>query len=106
MMDALGEGWIAEYALSLGRLKAGYPTHYKIDCANPPRKFAIEVDGNSHHVETRKVEDAKKEAMLRSLGWTVLRFWNEEILNWSNSGRPTESYISMTLAQHGIHPIR
>lgn len=104
LLDALGSNWAAEYALSLGKRTPGYPTHYKIDLANVALRVAIEVDGNCHH--SRKALDAKKDAKLSSLGWTVLRFWNADILTWRDSGMPAESSISTTLAQHGIHPSR
>jgi hypothetical protein len=102
LMEILGEGWTAEYALSLGKRTPGYPTHYKIDIAHPERKIAIEVDGFSHGA--RRDLDAKKDTKLGSFGWTVLRFLNRDILNWINTGMPTESFISMTLAQHNILP--
>jgi len=101
LMDALGENWIAEYALSLGKKTPGYPTCYKVDLANPGLKVAIEVDGASHH--SRKAQDEKKDQKLASLGWKVLRFWNKEILSWKDSDRKMETSISMILEQHGIH---
>ena len=104
MMDVLGAGWIAEFALSLGQRQAGYPTHYKLDLANPALKIGVELDGNSHYA--RKAQDEKKDAKLASLGWTVLRFWNRDILNWRDAGTPMESSISMILAQHGIRVSR
>ena len=100
MLDALGAGWRAEFPLSLGPRTPGYPTHYKIDLALPERKIAVEVDGFSHG--SRRDQDEKKEAKLRSLGWIVLRFSNRDILTWKASGMPMDSYISMTLAGHGI----
>ncbi|MGC8534900.1 MAG: DUF559 domain-containing protein [Rhizomicrobium sp.] len=60
----------------------------------------VEVDGLSHYA--RKHLDAKRDKKITSLGWTVLRFSNVEILNWKNCGMPMESYISTTLAAHGI----
>src|SRR6266487_306279 len=101
LMDALGGRWIAEYALSLGKLTPGYPTNYKLDLANLERKIAIEVDGESHR--GRKAQDQKKDAKLTSLGWTVLRFWNKDILNWKSLGMPMDTSISTILAQHDIH---
>jgi len=102
LLDALGSPWRAEFVLPLGAsaLKLGYPTHYKIDLANPDRKLAIEVDGFSHG--SRRHIDVKKDEKLRSLGWTVLRFLNQDIPNWIASGRPMGSYISTTLEAHGI----
>lgn len=102
LLGFLGEGWIPEFALSLGRRTPGFPTCYKLDLANVGRRIAIEVDGNTHHA--RKDQDRKKEDKLASLGWTVLRFWNRDILTWNDSGRPTDGSISMTLAAHGILP--
>src|SRR5437870_779102 len=74
---ALLAGWTAEFPLSLGRRRAGYPTHYKLDLANPEKKLCIEVDGACHY--GRKEKDAKKDAILVSLGLRVLRFWNADI---------------------------
>jgi hypothetical protein len=100
LLDALGNGWIAEYSLSLGQRTRGYPTAYKLDLANPERKINIEVDGGSHY--SRKTEDQKRDAKITSLGWIVLRFWNKDILSWKNSGMPMDTYISMILKQNDI----
>lgn len=100
LMEVLGMAWEAEYAVRLGPAKDGYPTNYKVDLANPETMIAIEVDGNSHL--SRRALDAKKDAKLASLGWTVLRFWNREILDWIDSGMPAESSISTTFKRHGI----
>jgi len=102
LLAILGQGWIAEYVLSLGKRTPGYPTHYKLDLANPELKVCIEVDGHSHR--SRKQTDLKKEARLASLGWTVLRFWNWDIMTWIDTGMTPESSISTTLAQHSIRP--
>jgi hypothetical protein len=102
LMDTLGRTWIAEFSLSLGPRTPGYPTHYKLDLANPERRIGIEVDGFSHR--SRKILDEKKDAKLASLGWIVLRFLNQDILTWKTSGMPTASSISTTLAAHGILP--
>src|SRR5436305_6521878 len=101
LLDALGDDWKAEYVLSLGVRTPGYPTNYKLDIANPKRKIAIEVDGESHH--SRRASDQKKDAKLASLGWTVLRFWNKDILTWKDLGMPMDGFISTTLVQHDIH---
>lgn len=59
---------------------SGYPTHYKLDLADPQRLLAIEVDGNSHGLLARQAQDRKKEGLLRELGWTVIRFTNKQAL--------------------------
>ncbi len=104
LMAVLGEPWQAEFAVSLGRRTPGYPTNYKLDLAHVEMQVGIEVDGFSHH--SRKALDVKKDEKLGSLGWKVLRFWNQEILDWINTGMPTEHSISMTLASLGIRPSR
>lgn len=56
------------------------PTNYKVDIALPCYKIAIEVDGASHHATGRKEQDEKKDALLKSLGWKVVRITNKEAL--------------------------
>lgn len=104
LMDVLGEPWQAEFSVSLGPRTPGYPTNYKLDLANVDLRVGIEVDGASHH--SRRKLDEKKDAKLGSLGWTVLRFWNQEIIDWIESGMPTESSVSMILASWGIRHSR
>jgi very-short-patch-repair endonuclease len=86
----------------LGSRGNGYPTHYKLDLADADRRICIELDGPSHFALKRQAQDRKKEEKLRSLGWTVLRFWNKEILAWIASGMPTDGSISTIFRQHGI----
>jgi hypothetical protein len=57
----------------------GYPTNYKLDLGYPDLKIGIEVDGASHSALERQEQDRKKEQFLASLGWTVLRFSNEDV---------------------------
>ncbi|MCZ6525915.1 MAG: DUF559 domain-containing protein, partial [Gammaproteobacteria bacterium] len=38
----------------------------------------VEADGGQHVEQTK--DDAKRTAFLESLGYTVMRFWNHEIL--------------------------
>ena len=84
LLQELGTGWIPEHAVSLGKRTAGYPTHYKIDIANPSLMMAVEIDGNSHATRQRRMADAKKDEALSVRGWTVLRFSNEETLNMTD----------------------
>ncbi len=74
-------GGVAEYVFPTGQRGNGIPTHFKIDLAFPELKLAIEVDGNSHGVLSRKLQDKKKEEFLGSKLWHVLRFRNELILS-------------------------
>lgn len=55
------------------------PTSYKVDIGIPDVKLAIEVDGKTHKLKKWRFLDRRKTAVLNFLGWTVLRFWNEEV---------------------------
>ena len=72
-------GWPMEYVVPTKGLP-GYPSHYKLDIANPERRIAIEVDGQSHSSKAGRAKDIKKTRFLESRGWTVLRFRNREVL--------------------------
>lgn len=82
LLDRLGTGWVAEHAVSCGAgsRARGMPTHYKIDVAHPALRIAVEVDGVSHSSIARRESDARKDSFLLSLGWSVSRFSNQEIL--------------------------
>lgn len=86
------------------RRQPGFPTNYKLDLAHPGLRIGIEVDGASHNTMAGRQRDAKKADKLASLGWTVLRFSNRDILTWIATGTPTESSICTTLLSHGIRP--
>ena len=58
---------------------SGYPTSYKIDVANADLMVGIEIDGGSHGSIERQVQDRKKQQLLESMGWTILRFTNGEV---------------------------
>lgn len=69
------------FAISLGKRQPNYPTCYKVDLAYVEKKIAIELDGHSHCPLARQEQDHKKEQKLEELGWTVVRFKNEEVTN-------------------------
>jgi very-short-patch-repair endonuclease len=50
---------------------------YIVDFACPSRTLVVEVDGSQHGESDR---DAVRDRTLSNLGWTVLRFWNDDIL--------------------------
>src|SRR3972149_1602468 len=86
-------GWPTEVAVPTRIAKgSGYPTCYKLDIANLALKIAIEVDGQSHRVLSRRAQDRKKQKFLESQDWCVLRFSNEEIL--SSVGTVVETVLS------------
>jgi very-short-patch-repair endonuclease len=53
-------------------------SHTHVDFAFPEVKLAVECDGWRYH-HTRKEHDARRDAFLKSQGWTVVRFSGEEI---------------------------
>ena len=58
----------------------GYPSCYKIDIAIIQYLIAIEVDGKSHELISRKEQDQKKDIFLKEQGWKVLRFKNQQVM--------------------------
>lgn len=81
----------------------GYPTNYKVDVAFVDLKLAIEADGASHLLAARKGKDAKKDSLLKELGWTVLRLKNSQILD---HGETTKQIIESTICMlRGIQVI-
>jgi hypothetical protein len=78
----LGDGWIMELPILTTEVKQLFeslPPSYKVDIGNPNLKISIEIDGNSHKTKRWKYLDKRKTKVLNSLGWKVLRFWNEEV---------------------------
>jgi superfamily I DNA/RNA helicase len=93
LMDALGEGWVWQYAIPTKKSRGyGYPTAYKVDIAKPGCKIAIEVDGHSHGL--RRAHDEKKDRLLESLGWTVIRVPNRRAVQ--NAKEEAERILAMT----------
>ena len=44
-------------------------------------RLIVELDGEPHETETRRLRDAKRDAWLKGQGFTVLRFPNELVLS-------------------------
>ena len=45
-----------------------------------PARLVIEVDGDTHD-EDREVPDQKRTEYIEKVGFRVIRFWNQEVLN-------------------------
>ena len=73
-------GWPAEYPIGVNPRQRDLPSVFKLDLAEPVLKVGIEVDGHSHMGRKVKAADARKRHYLESRGWTVLHFWNKQIL--------------------------
>ncbi|MGG5818429.1 endonuclease domain-containing protein [Falsiroseomonas sp. HW251] len=50
--------------------------NYVADFAAPSIMLVVEVDGGQHGGD----DDVPRDAKLASLGWRVLRFWNNEVM--------------------------
>src|SRR5262249_8806156 len=44
------------------------------------KKLVIELDGGGHAEEVQKSKDENKEFYLKEQGYTILRFWNNEVI--------------------------
>jgi len=54
--------------------------NYIVDFYCPAGKLIVELDGGQHYTEEGKKKDAIREQYLDSLGFTVLRFSDREVL--------------------------
>ncbi|EPR22375.1 MULTISPECIES: endonuclease domain-containing protein [Agrobacterium] len=53
---------------------------YIVDFACPLHKIIFELDGFQHADDAAAAYDRERTRTFEELGWTVLRFWNEDIL--------------------------
>ncbi len=58
---------------------------YILDFYCPKLKLAIELDGGQHAENDNKKYDAARSAYLKSQGIDMMRFWNHEVLQETNS---------------------
>lgn len=49
-----------------------------VDFGNPDKRIAVEIDGPCHKTKRGKERDKRKTIVLTALGWTIVRFSNEE----------------------------
>jgi very-short-patch-repair endonuclease len=54
---------------------------YIVDFVNMGTKLVVEADGGQHN---QSEKDKQRDAFLKSRGYTVLRFWNNEIFKETN----------------------
>ena len=75
--------WPIEVAISTTPIRAQFkslPPAYKVDVGDVETRTAVEVDGKTHRTRKWRFLDRRKTEVLAALGWTVVRFWNEEVL--------------------------
>jgi very-short-patch-repair endonuclease len=53
---------------------------YIVDFACPSKRLIVEVDGSQHAGGQQLAVDEERRRRLEQDGWTVLRFWNDDIL--------------------------
>jgi very-short-patch-repair endonuclease len=53
---------------------------YIVDFACAEKKLIVEIDGSQHGRVGQAAADAVRDRTLTGLGWTVLRFWNDDVL--------------------------
>ncbi|WP_417611847.1 endonuclease domain-containing protein [Owenweeksia hongkongensis] len=58
--------------------------NYIVDFICLPLKLIIEVDGYSHHIPENEAKDRARQNRLIELGYTVVRFKDEEVLEHIN----------------------
>ena len=54
--------------------------HYIVDFACERLRLVIEIDGGIHKLDEVAQRDLERQAIIEHLGWTVLRFSNEQAL--------------------------
>lgn len=52
---------------------------YIVDFCIPSKMIVIEIDGGQHYEKDARIADARRDARLRELGYTVLRYTNLDI---------------------------
>jgi very-short-patch-repair endonuclease len=67
---------------------------YVVDFACAERKLIIEVDGGQH--DQRREQDNNRTAALEAMGYLVLRFWNNDVLQ--NTDGVLEAILSTVSA--------
>ncbi len=70
----------AAWSVLRGLREYGYPVRgqhpvgpYTVDFAIPKARLVIEIDGDVHALEDVRLRDAERQAVIESLGWSVLR---------------------------------
>ncbi|MFY9995896.1 MAG: endonuclease domain-containing protein [Leclercia sp.] len=64
--------------------------HYILDFACCEARLAVELDGGQH--DEREEYDQRRTAWLNLKGWTVIRFWNNEL--WNNEEGVLEEILT------------
>ena len=64
------------------KVRRQYPVGpYVVDFACLPLRLVIEIDGGIHQREDVMLDDHLRQQAIEALGWTVIRFTNEQALS-------------------------
>ncbi len=85
---------------------------YIADFVCPAHRLIIEVDGSQHADAAVSAADHERTATFNALGWTVLRFWNDDVLrdlddvcaHIVTSAGLTVADAALQAAQRELHP--
>lgn len=69
--NSLGHKFLFQYIIG----------QYIVDFLCPDCKLIIEVDGEYHSRPTQEYDDAQRTQWLEGMGYKILRFTNEQVLN-------------------------
>lgn len=70
----------AHRLMGLGFRRQAQIAGFIVDFACPDKRLIVEVDGSQHGDEAEAAYDADRSRRLEADGWTVLRFWNDDVL--------------------------
>ncbi len=73
--------------------------HYIVDIACRSVKLGVELDGGHHALQVEA--DEARSRYLAAQGWTVLRFWNNEVLEDTEG---VAEVVLTAVAQAATHP--
>lgn len=83
MTDAERKLWYelrAHRLMGLG-FRRQYPIEeFIVDFACPEKRLIVELDGSQHARAETQAADIERTQKLEADGWTVLRFWNDDVL--------------------------
>jgi very-short-patch-repair endonuclease len=70
----------AHRLMNLGFRRQVHIAGYIVDFACPAKKLIVEVDGSQHGEDDNAAKDSARTTRLEQDGWTVLRFWNDDVI--------------------------
>ncbi|MDO9417528.1 endonuclease domain-containing protein [Pararhizobium sp.] len=54
--------------------------NFIVDFACPSHNLIVELDGSQHAIGQKAAYDAERSKRLTADGWTILRFWNDDVI--------------------------